>query len=45
MIVLYDISTNYQIYPEIERGLNSDSITFATPPIIGENYNVIITGF
>lgn len=43
-ITIYDNNNNV-IYPELERGLNSNTITFIQPPSSGTNYEIIILGF
>ena len=45
IISMYDILTDIQIYPQNKRGLNTDTITFTSPPESGQDYNVIIIGF
>lgn len=45
IIVIYDASTNYEIYTEIEIGLNNDTISFFKAPPTGENYRAVIMGF
>ncbi len=42
---VYDASTNNIIYPDLKRGLNTDTISFFTPPQINNEFNVIIIGF
>lgn len=44
-IVIYDASTNYQLYPDNQRGLNTDTIYFTEPPEFGWPYHVIMVGF
>jgi len=43
-ITVYD-NNNDIIYPELERGLNTNRITFIEPPTGGVNYEIIILGF
>jgi len=45
IISMYDVITDIQIYPQNKRGLNTDTITFTSPPELGQDYNVIIVGF
>lgn len=42
---VYQQSTNNIIYPDLQRGLNTDYIAFFSNPPIGEDYDVIILGF
>lgn len=44
-ITVYDTSINDEIFPEKERGLNQDTLTFISAPNVGQNYNVVILGF
>jgi len=37
--------SNDMVYPDLQRGLNSDIITFNTAPLGGTNYEIIILGF
>lgn len=43
-ITVYDQNNNV-IYPELERGLNTNIITFVEPIPLGQNYEVLILGF
>jgi hypothetical protein len=45
MVVIYDSSTNEEIYPEIVIGLNDDSISFFSAPPIGKDHRAVIMGF
>lgn len=44
-ITVFDNSTNSIIYPDLQRGSNTDVITFMIPPEVGEHYSVVIIGF
>jgi len=44
IISIYDTNDN-EIYPDKQRGLNTDIINFFTPPSTGEIYDVVIIGF
>ena len=44
-ITIYELATNNIIYPELQRGLNQNVITFIDPPLGGTNYEIIILGF
>lgn len=44
-ITVFDLNTNSIIYPDLQRGPNTDVITFMVPPEVGENYSVVIIGF
>ena len=43
-MTIYDLDNDI-IYPELERGLNTNKITFSSPPLSGDNYEIIIIGF
>lgn len=43
-ITIFDSNDNI-VYPELQRGLNSDTITFNEAPASGTNYEIIILGF
>jgi len=43
-MTIYD-NLNKVIYPDIERGLNSDIISFSEPITMGTEYEIIIIGF
>jgi hypothetical protein len=43
VITVYDASS--VIYPDLERGLNTNIISFVQAPQIGTNYEIIILGF
>ena len=43
-ITIYDGNNNV-IYPELERGLNTNIITFVEPPAGGIYYEIVIMGF
>lgn len=43
-ITIFD-NFNDIVYPELNRGLNSDTVSFSYPPVGGENYSIIILGF
>ena len=45
IVSMWDVSTNYAIYPEMKRDTSTNTITFTTPPPSGQDYNVIIIGF
>ncbi len=45
MMVIYNVSTNEETYPEIIIGPNTDTISFFTPPDSSTNYRVVIMGF
>jgi len=45
MVAIYNDATEEQTYPEITIGLNTDAISFFTPPLTGTDYRVVIMGF
>lgn len=45
MVSMWDVSTNYAVYPQIKRDVCINVITFTDPPDFGQDYNVIIIGF
>ena len=44
LVSLYDAS-NFEIYPDIERGLNIDTVRFINPPSADSSIAIVIMGF
>ena len=44
-VTVYDELSNILSYPQVQRGLNTDIISFSSPLQLGESFKVIIIGF
>lgn len=44
-ITVFDLSTNAIVYPDLQRGSNTNIITFMIPPEIDEDFSVVVIGF
>jgi len=45
IITTFDNSTGSIVYPDLQRGVNTDIITYEIPPETGESYSIVILGF
>lgn len=45
IITTFDNITGSIVYPDLQRGINTDIITYELPPETGESYSIVILGF